>query len=132
QYEKLEKGNTATDWTPAPEDVQSQIDGVGLTDKTELLSGTEIFTDKADNSAVHVGIDGKSYQHAGSGKNLAGNPKYWEYSGGSFYKDGEIHLPAKNGARIAFWIPWAGNPRWMLSADVMKGTGMFWNTAYYG
>ena len=26
---KLEKGNRATDWTPAPEDVQGQIDGLG-------------------------------------------------------------------------------------------------------
>lgn len=29
-----------------------------LGDKTELLSGTEIFTDKADKSVVHVGVDG--------------------------------------------------------------------------
>ena len=68
---KLEKGNTATDWTPAPEDIQSQIDGLSLQDKTEILSGTEIYTDKADDDAVvHVEVDGKSYQHAGSGKNL--------------------------------------------------------------
>ena len=67
---KAEKGNKATDWTPAPEDIQSQIDGVGLADKTEILSGTEIYTDKADNSAVHVEVDGKSVG-GGSGKNLA-------------------------------------------------------------
>ncbi|MGG3920682.1 phage tail spike protein [Geobacillus thermodenitrificans] len=29
RYFKLEKGNRATDWTPAPEDVQGQIDGLG-------------------------------------------------------------------------------------------------------
>lgn len=33
-----------------------------LGDKTEILSGTEIYTDKADDSVVHVEIDGKSYQ----------------------------------------------------------------------
>ncbi|TFI12031.1 collagen-like protein, partial [Thiopseudomonas sp. 4R-3cl] len=46
-------------------------DTAALKDKTEVISGTEIFTDKADdNAVVHVEIDGKSYQHAGSGKNL--------------------------------------------------------------
>lgn len=48
-------------------DMENIIDGLY---KTEILSGTEIFTDKADDSVVHVDIDGKSYQHAGSGKNL--------------------------------------------------------------
>lgn len=34
-----------------------------LLDKTEILSGTEIWTDKADEDAVaHVEVDGKSYQ----------------------------------------------------------------------
>ena len=47
-----------------------------LSDKTEILSGTEIFTDKADeNSVVHVEMDGKSYQNAGSGKNLINQNK---------------------------------------------------------
>lgn len=48
-------------------DMENIIDGLY---KTEVLSGTEIFTDKADDAVVHVDIDGKSYQHAGSGKNL--------------------------------------------------------------
>ena len=46
------------------------LDDITLADKTEILSGTEIYTDKADDSVVHVDIDGKSYQNAGSGKNL--------------------------------------------------------------
>ena len=42
-----------------------------LANKTEILSGTEIWTDKADeNSVVHVEVDGKSWQNVGSGKNL--------------------------------------------------------------
>lgn len=41
-----------------------------LRDKTEILSGEEVHTDKGDDSVVHVEVDGKSYQHAGSGKNL--------------------------------------------------------------
>src|SRR5699024_6157214 len=37
--------------------------GIGLADKTDILSGTEIYTDKADDdSVVHVEVDGKSYQ----------------------------------------------------------------------
>ena len=41
-----------------------------LNDKTEILSGNPIFTDKADDAIVHVGVDGKSVG-GGSGKNLA-------------------------------------------------------------
>ena len=49
-------------------DMENIIDGLY---KTEVLSGEEVYTDKADDDAVvHVEIDGKSYQHAGSGKNL--------------------------------------------------------------
>ena len=48
-------------------DMENIIDGLY---KTEVLSGEEIYTDKADDSVVHVDVDGKSYQHAGSGKNL--------------------------------------------------------------
>lgn len=54
------KGNTLGD-------MENIIDGLY---KTEVLSGEEIYTDKADDAVVHVDIDGKSYQHAGSGNNL--------------------------------------------------------------
>lgn len=37
-------------------------DGSSVVDKTEILSGTGIYTDKADDSVVHVEVDGKSYQ----------------------------------------------------------------------
>lgn len=37
-------------------------DGSSVVDKTEILSGTEIYTEKADDSVVHVEVDGKSYQ----------------------------------------------------------------------
>ena len=49
-------------------DMENIIDGLY---KTEVLSGEEVYTDKADDDAVvHVEVDGKSYQHAGSGKNM--------------------------------------------------------------
>src|SRR5699024_6816211 len=47
--------------------------GIGLADKTDILSGTEIYTDKADDdSVVHVEVDGKSVLQApvGEGRNL--------------------------------------------------------------
>ena len=47
-------------------DMENIIDGLY---KTEVLSGEEIYTDKADDSVVHVEIDGKSVG-GGSGKNL--------------------------------------------------------------
>ena len=78
---KLEKGSIATDWTPALEDLieTTELKGNILGDmeniidglyKTEVLSDEEIYTDKADDALVHVEVDGKSYQHAGSGKNM--------------------------------------------------------------
>ena len=47
-------------------DMENIIDGLY---KTEVLSGEEIYTDKADDAVVHVDIDGKSVG-GGSGKNL--------------------------------------------------------------
>ena len=41
-------------------DMENIIDGLY---KTEILSGEEIYTDKADDAVVHVEIDGKSYQN---------------------------------------------------------------------
>src|SRR5699024_282742 len=67
--------------------------GVGLADKTEILSGTEIYTDKADDAVVHVEIDGKSYQHAGSGKNLAPHFNHWKLSGGARVKNDVLYIP---------------------------------------
>ena len=49
-------------------------DGFDLTDKSEKITDTEIFFNNADDSVVHVEVDGKSYQHAGSGKNLFSVP----------------------------------------------------------
>lgn len=64
-----------------------------LSDKTEILSGTEIFTDKADEEAVvHVGVDGKSYQHAGSGKNLFHITKTTPYHMSRVIKEGEWYV----------------------------------------
>ncbi|MDD3338425.1 MAG: hypothetical protein PHS82_06160 [Lachnospiraceae bacterium] len=44
QWEKLEKGNKATDWTPAPEDIQDQITTI-----TETVAGVSRKTDDVAN-----------------------------------------------------------------------------------
>lgn len=77
---KLEKGSIATDWLEAPEDLIETTDLKGniLGDMEDIVdasprdrqSGKEVFTEHADDSHVHVEVDGQSYQHAGSGKNL--------------------------------------------------------------
>ena len=53
---KIEKGNKATDWTPAPEDVQANIDGIQVgarnyllnSDKTLELNGFALYLDLTD------------------------------------------------------------------------------------
>lgn len=53
--------------------VSDSVTDITLNDKTDILSGTEIYTDKADNdSVVHVEVDGKSVLQApvGEGRNL--------------------------------------------------------------
>lgn len=48
------------------EELDGKIDEVSLRDKTSILSGNPVYTDKADDAVVHVEVDGKSEQE---GKN---------------------------------------------------------------
>lgn len=85
---KLEKGNKATDWTPAPEDVTEDIDGVkddlhnNYYSKTETNSQIDIasdsitqevsktYTTKKEFNELEVG--GRNYIHQGRGNLKAG------------------------------------------------------------
>lgn len=52
---KIEKGNKATDWTPAPEDTQSQIDGLGSrvsTAETSIIQLANQISLKANQTTV--------------------------------------------------------------------------------
>ena len=107
--------------------------GIGLADKTEVLSGTEIYTDKADDSVVHVEIDGKSYQYSkDDSKNLAPHPEHWVFRGGATYDETSNIMTLPIGAEIEFWVRWdesTANPR--LSFDTISGSGFLWNTTYF-
>lgn len=50
---KLEKGNKATDWTPAPEDVQSEIDSVYSYAESEITQMAGQISLKADSTTVN-------------------------------------------------------------------------------
>lgn len=70
-------------------------DGVSLKDKTEILSGNPIITDKADdNSVVHVEVDGKSVG-GGSGKNLFNTERYVSETHPLSYENLDSHLVIK-------------------------------------
>ena len=52
---KVEKGNKATDWTPAPEDVQGMIDSKANT--TDVYKKSETYTKAQTDSAIQVAKD---------------------------------------------------------------------------
>jgi phage minor structural protein len=57
---KLEKGNRATDWTPAPEDVQGQIDGLGTrltTAETSITQLSDQITLKVNQSQYDIDVN---------------------------------------------------------------------------
>jgi Chaperone of endosialidase len=59
-YFKLEKGNRATDWTPAPEDVQGQIDGLGTrltTAETSITQLSNQITLKVNQSQYDIDVN---------------------------------------------------------------------------
>ena len=65
----IKVANDRIDLSATKVEVGEAMEEVVAEDK-DKVSGTEIYTDKADDAIVHVEIDGKSYQNAGSGKNL--------------------------------------------------------------
>ena len=52
---KIEIGNKATDWSPAPEDVQASIDLKA--EKTDVYSKSEVYTKTQTDSAINVAKD---------------------------------------------------------------------------
>ena len=86
--------------------LEQKYEGQSLLDKTEILSGTEVFTDRADDSVVHVEIDGNSVG-GGSGKNIVLGLPYQSYS--SNLAQGRVRVPvnfdsmkSNQGGKITF------------------------------
>src|SRR5699024_9511344 len=91
--------------------------GIGLADKTDILSGTEIYTDKADDdSVVHVEIDGKSYQHVNpNARNMIPTDyKYWE---DGHYSMGGIKEVYANRIRVPWLVKVEPNTRYYWDSN---------------
>src|SRR5699024_1547090 len=76
--------------------------GIGLADKTDILSGTEIFTDKADNdSVVHVEVDGKSL--GGGNNNLLSKGDFEKWTNTTTrWENDRLRISSSNQGGIRF------------------------------
>lgn len=102
---KLERGNRATDWTPAPEDVQSGIDAAQSTANTTKTyfyndsSGSHVRNQNSTSAGTRADIkaDGLHVIDQDDGKELAS----FTSSGASIGKDSETHSKyASDGVRF--------------------------------
>lgn len=92
---KLEIGNRATDWTPAPEDVQSGIDAAQSTANTTKTyfyndsSGSHVISQNSTSAGTRTDVkaDGMHVVDQDDGKELAS----FTSSGAAIGKDSEIH-----------------------------------------
>lgn len=88
---KLEKGNKPTDWSPAPEDTQSQICGVTFKDTTNVTTDS--------NNIIATGGADNDWNHGCFSNESVGNGQYVEFtigdmppSGGGYFMAGLNHL----------------------------------------
>ena len=93
---KLEKGNKATDWTPAPEDVQAEIDAINANpprinpdtknwEVYKFVDGVGKYVDTGDTS---IGDDGKAPEIRDG---------YWWIFNGTDYVNSEIKAQGEDG-----------------------------------
>lgn len=83
------------------DDVTNNIGEITFRDKTEILSGTEIFTDKADdNSVVHVEVDGKSVGVGNNNLLSKGDIQSWNVTTTWNGDVSVIETPSTGGLRI--------------------------------
>lgn len=69
----LSIANDKLELTATKSEVETLTDGSSVVNKTEILSGNTIFTDKSDDAIVHIEVDGKS---VGGGRNLLRNGSF--------------------------------------------------------
>src|SRR5699024_71830 len=111
---------------------EEAIKGIGLADKTGILSGTEIYTDKADDdSVVHVEVDGKSGLQApvGEGRNLLKDGLTSSGASVSKQSDGSYKItnPSKSdwGRAVSHPIVLEPNQEYTASMEVLSRTGSY-------
>ena len=156
---KIERGSVATLWTPAPEDLgleyppsvtyfdknpvvgstvtnelvefDKESKGLDLRNKTDKISGEEVFTDKADNSVVNVEVDGVTIGGDGSSKNLSPDLHYWNTGNGATVGVNTATIPV--GGSITLVIPWDGSTGQVrVGYDVVSGSSILVNFTYLG
>ena len=111
---KIEKGTTATDWTPAPEDLIETTDLKGniLGDMEDIVdasprdcqSGKEVFTEHADDSHVRVEVDGQSYQRFDPNARNMVPTKYEDWLVDHDYNKEEGALAFHSNRMAASWL----------------------------
>lgn len=101
---KLEKGNVATDWIPAPEDTASDIDNA-------------LAVAEAAQNALNVSLDViVGTQTAATGA-WTGKAKFSELT---------------DGQQIVYWLPYAGSGNATLNLTLSDGTTTGAKNCYYG
>ena len=85
---KLEKGNKATDWTPAPEDTEDSISKVNTkaqgiidniyTPNTTTIDGGKITTGSIDALKISIGLGGNIYPNYDTFSNITDNTLYYQ------------------------------------------------------
>ena len=80
-WAKVEKGAKATDWTPAPEDVQSQIDTINTNLSTSYATKSELT--QTNNSIVAKFSESGGYNLIRNSTGASGNTNGWTHSGTS-------------------------------------------------
>lgn len=92
---KLERGTVATDWTPAPEDIQSEIDSINANPPRISAGGTwEVYVPKAgkyvDTGRTSKGDNGKAP--------IVKNGNWWEYDpSNGYYTDTGVKATGTDG-----------------------------------
>ena len=109
-------------------DMENIIDGLY---KTEVLSGEEIYTDKADDAVVHVEVDGKSLG-GGSGKNLIYGSEDFSMTISTPYSTGHL-LSEKFRDSSVLYIDYLSGSRYVqaLEQSVTANKAGYYTVSFY-
>ena len=111
---KIEKGSTATPWTPAPEDliettdlkgnILGDVEGIVDASPRDIQSSKEVFTEHADDSHVQVEVDGQSYQRLDPNARNMVPTKYGDWLVDYDYNKDDGALEVTSNRMAASWL----------------------------